>query len=178
MNIIAERPDHAAAIEALLEVSFGPERERKTAYRLRDSVAPDPALCHVVLENGVLRGSLRFWPIQAAGRPALLLGPLAVAPEQRGRGFGVALIRHGLAQAEAFDHRIVLLIGDPEYYERFGFRRSLTLGLTLPGPVEERRFLGLELAPGALAGLAGAVTSMAGANDAVTSIAPVFAAGG
>lgn len=178
MHIAAERPEHAAAIAELLDMSFGPERERKTVYRLREGVAPDPALCHVALENGALRGSLRFWPILAAGAPALLLGPLAVAPEHRGRGFGVALIRHGLAQAEALDHRIVLLVGDPEYYERFGFRRAPAQGLTLPGPVEERRFLGLELVPGALADLVGAAMSMAGNDATVESTVPVLSLGG
>lgn len=160
MNIVAERPEHGAAIESLLDQSFGPERENKTVYTLRKNIPPDPQLCHVALEDGSLRGSLRFWPILAAGRPALLLGPLAVDATCRGRGFGVALIRHGLAQAEHLDHRAVILVGDPEYYERFGFRHSLVAGLTLPGPVEERRFLGLELVDGALSGAEGLVTAI------------------
>jgi predicted N-acetyltransferase YhbS len=178
MHIVAERPEHQAAIANLLDISFGPTRESKTVYRLRAGVAPDPDLCHVALENGALRGSLPFWPILAAGMPALLLGPLAVAPEHRGRGFGVALIRHGLARAEALDHRIVLLVGDPEYYERFGFRRALTEGLSLPGPVEERRFLGLELVPSALAELEGAVSSIAANDGAAAPNVPILSVGG
>lgn len=161
MEIVAERPEHAAAIETLLDLSFGAERHARTSYRLRRGVPPCAALCHVALEEGELRGSLRFWPVIAAGQAALLLGPLAVAPEHRGRGFGVALIRHGLALAERGDHRFVLLVGDPDYYGRFGFTRNLTRGLTLPGPFEDRRFLELELTPGALDGLTGNVTSAA-----------------
>ena len=167
MDIVAERPEHAAAIKTLLDLSFGPRRHERTSYRLRRNVLACAELCHVALEAGALRGSLRFWPILAAGQSALLLGPLAVDPEHRGRGFGVGLFRHGLALAEHLDHRIVLLIGDPEYYERFGFSRALTRGLTLPGPVEDRRFLGLELAPGALAGLEGRVTAIAPASGRI-----------
>ncbi len=57
----------------------------------------------------------------------------------------VALNRAALA-----GHKAVILVGDPEYYERFGFTRSPTGGLVMPGPVDRRRFLGVELAAGGL----------------------------
>jgi predicted N-acetyltransferase YhbS len=89
--------------------------------------------------------------------PALLLGPIAVAPEDRGKGYAKALIWHGLGVARALGHRIVLLVGDAPYYEQFGFTRALAVELSLPGWVDEARFLGLELVPGALAGVQGLV---------------------
>jgi predicted N-acetyltransferase YhbS len=61
-------------------------------------------------------------------------------------------------------HRAILLVGDAPYYEPFGFARRHTLKLALPGPVDEERFLGLELKNGALKGAKGLVTP-AGARD-------------
>lgn len=103
-------------------------------------------------------GTLRLWHIEAGSAgPALLLGPLAVAATHRGRGLGARLICEALFRAIVRGHSAALLVGDLAYYERFGFSRTLTRGLELPGPVERDRFLGLELKEGALAGAAGMV---------------------
>ncbi|MBU0726359.1 MAG: N-acetyltransferase [Alphaproteobacteria bacterium] len=159
MQIVHERPTDAALIETLLNDAFGPGRSAKTVYKLREGVAHDPALAFVALEDGALRGSIRYWPILigAGQTPAVLLGPLAVDPAHKGRGFGKALMRHSLAHAASLGHRIVVLVGDPEYYNPFGFTREKALDLALPGPVEERRFLALELVSGALDGVTGMI---------------------
>lgn len=154
-----EAPQDAAEIEDLLDRVFGPRRHlTKTVYRLRQGRPPVHGLCFVVRERGHLRASLRFWRVAIGGRvPALLLGPIAVEPGQRGRGIGAALMAHGLAAARADGHRIVALVGDEPYYARFGFSRALAAGLELPGPVEAARLLAAELEPGALAGVAGMI---------------------
>ena len=157
-TISPERPEHAAAIEALLDASFGPDRFAKTVYRLREGVDPVADLSYVAVEDGVLKGSLRFWPVLIAGRvPALMLGPLAVDPAERGRGMGIALMEHALAEAARLGHRIVILVGDAPYYAKVGFARAGAVDLRLPGWVDENRFLARELVPGALAGVAGMV---------------------
>jgi predicted N-acetyltransferase YhbS len=160
-TIAAERPQHAAAITRILDSTFGDDRGEKTVYRLRDGIAPLSELCFVALQHGEVRATIRHWPVIAGDRPALLLGPIAVDPAYQGQGYGKALMRYSLDAACAFGHKAVLLVGDPEYYEPFGFRRSLALGLELPGWVEARRFQGLELVPGALAGAEGLVKSAA-----------------
>lgn len=172
MHIISEHPRHAAPIETLLEESFGPERHKKTVYRLREGVAPVPDLCLVAEEeDGFLRGTLRFWPVDIVvddtGErvPALLLGPIAVHGGLRKTGVGTLLMTEGLAKARALGHRIVLLVGDEPYYGRFGFRRNLAESLRLPGPVELERFLGLELVNGALDGVHGLVDTSFGASS-------------
>lgn len=162
------------AVEALLDRAFGPGRRRKTAERLREGRMPAPGLAFVARQAGELAGTLTFWPVLAGERPALLLGPLAVDPARRSRGLGAAMVRHGLARANALGHGAVILVGDPDYYSRFGFARELTLGLAMPGPVEQHRFLGLELAPGALAGAAGLVSAWPAA-PAVPAPAPLAA---
>jgi len=179
MTIDAERPDDAAAIDSLLDGAFGPDRHARTVYRLRAGIAPVPGLSFVNRlppgdragdGAGGLAASLRFWPVALGpGRfPALLLGPLAVEPALQGRGFGKALMRHGLGAAAALGHSRVILVGEPPYYGPFGFTRAPVLGLTLPGPVDEWRFLGLALAPGAFDNLRG----MVGRADGVPCEAP------
>ena len=159
MQIVHERPGDAALIDTLLDTAFGPGRTAKTVYKLREGVPHDPALDFVALVDGQLRGSIRYWPLLlgAARVPSVMLGPLAVDPAYKGQGYGKALMRHSLAHAASLGHRSIILVGDPEYYNPFGFTREKALGLQLPGPVEERRFLALELVPGALDGVAGMI---------------------
>jgi predicted N-acetyltransferase YhbS len=89
--------------------------------------------------------------------PALVLGPLAVDPACRELGVGAALMRHGLAAARAAGHGAVILLGDAPYYTRFGFSALKTGELSLPGPFERDRLLGLELREGALDGAHGTI---------------------
>jgi len=156
-EIIAERPDDRAAVDALVAESFGPGRFAKAAYRLREGVAPEPELGFVAVEDRVLRGSVRFWPVFVGAQPALLLGPLAVETAERGRGFGVALMQRGIDEARAKGHRAVILVGDPPYYARVGFAPILRGRLRFPGPVDLARVLGLALVEGALDPLEGPV---------------------
>lgn len=161
-TLAEETPADVGAREALLDDCFGPARFLKTCQRLRDGSAPAPGLALVATdENGALIGTVRLWPIHAGGCAALLLGPLAVAAEYRSLGIGRALIVESLARAADFGHRAVLLVGDAPYYSRFGFERRFTERLTMPGPVERVRFLGLELIPGALEGAHGRVVPTA-----------------
>jgi predicted N-acetyltransferase YhbS len=159
MRILRERRSDAAAIEALVAAAFGPDRMQKTVYKLREGVRPIRELCFVALDdNRRLVASLRFWPILINQRwPAVLLGPLAVAPDLRGLGYGKALMWHGLARCRVLGISRVILVGDPEYYIPFGFRRELALHLQLPGWVEERRFLALETIAGAMVGVHGMI---------------------
>ena len=157
IEIREERPTDVAARERLLDACFGEERFRKTSQRLRAGRLPAEGLALVVEENGAVIATLRLWHVAVGGRPALMLGPVAVAPERQGLGVGGKLVRAALARAAALGHRAVLLVGDAPYYARFGFSARLTAALRLPGPYERERFLALELVPGALAGAAGRV---------------------
>ena len=92
-QIRPESPADDAAIAALNDAGFGPGRFAKSAYRLREGVAPVASLGFVAVKDGALLGSVRFWPISVGGHEELLLGPLAVRGDQRGRGIGIALMR-------------------------------------------------------------------------------------
>jgi predicted N-acetyltransferase YhbS len=91
--------------------------------------------------------------------PALLLGPLAVDCAHEGKGIGGALMRAAITEARDRGHGAVLLVGDPEYYERFGFFADKAQHLVMPGPFERRRFLALELKDGWLDGAAGVLVA-------------------
>jgi predicted N-acetyltransferase YhbS len=80
-----------------------------------------------------------------AGRPALLLGPLAVDADCRSRGVGAALMERAIGEARRRGHRKIILLGDLPYYARFGFSAAYTSKLALPGPFEPHRLLGLAL---------------------------------
>lgn len=156
--VMPELPQHADAIETLVDLGFGPERFRKTSYRLRDGIAPIAELGLVALLGKQLVGTIRFWEVTLENGPkTLLLGPLAIHPDRQGQGIGRALMEEGLAKARDAGWQAVVLVGDAPYYTRFGFRRDLAQNLTLPGPVDPARFLGLELNPGALQGAQGMV---------------------
>jgi predicted N-acetyltransferase YhbS len=164
LYVTDETPADFAARENLLDEAFGAARFEKTVERLRDGRLPARGLALVAKDAGELIGSLRLWPLRAGVVPALLLGPLAVAKAYRSRGLGRRLMGEALYRAIAAGHGAILLVGDAPYYEPFGFARRHTLKLALPGPVDEARFLGLELKNGALKRAKGFVTA-AGARD-------------
>lgn len=153
-----EIPADVAAREALLDRVFGPVRFLKASERIRDGrLAADGLSLTAEDADGVLVGTVRLWHISAGGRPALLLGPLAVDPDRQSAGTGAALMRLAIARAREAGHEAIILVGDPEYYDRFGFSAVRTAGLTMPGPTERRRFLALELVPGHLLGARGRI---------------------
>lgn len=160
--IVSETAEHVAAREALLDRAMGEGRRRKSSEKLRRGRLPAEGLAFVSNgSDGSLAGTVRLWNVHAGldafGFPvaALLLGPLAVEPSAAGCGIGSALMRHAMNEAQRLGHGAVLLVGDPEYYERFGFSAAKTGELAMPGPFEKRRFLAIELKPGHLDGAQG-----------------------
>ncbi len=116
--------------------------------------------------GGLLVATVRLWHVALGdgrvanggdGRAALLLGPLAVEPSLQGAGLGSRLMRRAIAEAAFAGHGAIILVGDADYYARFGFTSTAAAELNLPGPVDRHRFLGLELRQEALSGVKGMV---------------------
>ena len=172
IEICRPRPEEAAAIEALLDRAFGPGRHAKTSYRYREGRPPLAELGFVAREAGSIVGSIAYWPVRIgkAGTRALLLGPLAVEPARKGDGIGSALMHHSLTAAAALGHRLVVLVGDPDYYSRFGFGPAATADIHMPGENPERLQV-RELAAGALAGVHGDVLPWPQAAEAASRVA-------
>lgn len=137
-----------AAVEALLDRAFGPDRHARTAYKVRGRAAPIPTLSFAAIDDGALVGTIQCWPVclhgdNGAVHDLVMVGPVAVDPDRQRDGVGRQLMRHALAAAETQGlAEAMMLIGDPEYYARFfGFDASRTAGWRLPGPVERHRLL-------------------------------------
>jgi predicted N-acetyltransferase YhbS len=157
-------PDDVPLISALHERVFGPGRFARTAYRIREAhtLAGGKAspFCRVAVAGGDLVAALHMTDVTIGGRGgALLLGPLVVAPEVAGKGFGRSLVTDSLEAARASGIRLVVLVGDEPYYGRFGFKPVPPGAITLPGPVNPLRLLAVELVPGALPDYRGLVTA-------------------
>jgi predicted N-acetyltransferase YhbS len=139
----------AEPIERLNERVFGPGRFARTAYRIRETTDPDPALSFVARVGTLLVGASAMTPIVIGEAAALLLGPLIVEPVFRSQGIGEALVTCSLEAAKKVGWKLVILVGD-EYYARMGFQRAPKGQISLPGPVDPDRLLYCELEPGAL----------------------------
>jgi predicted N-acetyltransferase YhbS len=133
-----------AAVEALLDAAFGGDRRQRTAYRLRTGVAAIAPLSLAAHDDtGVLIGCIQCWPVAHRAdtgtvTPLVLVGPVAVAPAVQRGGIGGRLMA---AMLDAAGEAPMLLIGDPEYYGRFGFTATRTGAWRLPGPFEAHRLL-------------------------------------
>ncbi len=141
-------PVPAAEIEALLDAAFGADRHGRVAYRLREGATAIPALSFAAHdETGALVGTLQSWPVELAtaggGHEALVMvGPVAVRPDQQGKGVGKALMSALVDAADAGAADAMMMIGDPEYYGRFfGFTADATGGWRIDGAYEQRRLL-------------------------------------
>ncbi len=138
MELREQKPDDLPGIERLMEAAFGAGRAERTVWRLRPG-PPVPGLCLIAEEAGELVGSLRFWQVRIFDRPQLLLGPLAVRPELRGKGHGKALVWQGLGIASQGIWDLCLISGEPDYYPRFGFVPVSPGQLVWPGFLEPER---------------------------------------
>lgn len=136
----------AGTVERLYDEVFGPARFRKASYLFRDGVEPVRELSWIALEGDRLVGAIRYWPILVGetGHSALLLGPLAIAQDRAGKGIGRALMFKTLDLAAQLGHDLVLLVGDVDYYKRFGFVPATPHGFVMPGESRPDR---LQVAP-------------------------------
>lgn len=160
LDDVAFRPEvaaDAAAIDAIHDITFGPGRYSRTAFRIREGHAADGPTSLVAVHDGKVIGSVRQTAIAVGEMPALLLGPLAVLPSLKNLGVGKALMRRSMEAARQRHHRLILLVGDLPYYWPFGFRVIPSGRVELPGPVDPGRLLWAELTPGASDGVAGLV---------------------
>lgn len=150
-TIVAEKPEHDAAIERVLARAFGPGRFAKTSERVRERGARlEPALSRVALDDaGEVIGVCRIWRVKA-GVELFFLGPLAVDPAAQSSGLGLALTREAVTACRVSGGLGVALIGAERFFRPLGFTIVPKDRLVLPGPVDPQRFLWLELRPGGL----------------------------
>lgn len=148
MVIRPEQPGDVAAVYAVHASAFPTDAEARLVDALRAAGRLSVSL--VAEDGGRVVGHIAFSPVSVAGAPGGLgLAPLAVIPECQRRGIGGLLVRGGLAVAAQSGARFVVVLGHPEYYPRFGFRRAGEVGLGNEYGADEA-FMVLELQPGSL----------------------------
>lgn len=161
MRIRPERSTDFAAIRNVGEASFGRSAEANLIEALRGVAGFDPSLALVAEESDRVVGHILFSPIliesPLISSPALALAPLCVHPEFQNRGLGSGLVLEGLRECRLRRHGIVVVVGEPVYYERFGFQRASLFGVRPPFEVPDEAFMVVELAPDALHGVNGTV---------------------
>jgi putative acetyltransferase len=152
-----EEPKDRAAIQEVNLIAYGREDEARLVEELREG--HHARLSLVADAGGQIVAHVMFSAVQImtddGPMQALVLAPLAVHPEQQQHGLGSTLLKDGLYLAAQRHHRVVLVVGDPAFYGRFGFSAELTKNLKCRFSGEN--FLALELVTGALKGVAGMV---------------------
>jgi putative acetyltransferase len=157
--IRAETAADVEAVHRVNELAFGRSAEANLVDALRFSVQPIISLV-AILDDQVV-GHILFSPVtiesEAEVFAAMGLAPVAVRPDYQNRGVGAALIRSGLAECRRLGHEIVVVLGHPAYYPRFGFVTASTLGIRCEFDVPDEAYMVAELTPGALRGRRGVV---------------------
>lgn len=156
-----ETHNNFASIRSVVTAAFGRTSEAELVEAIRSSPNFIPNLSLVAVEDEEVRGHILFSPIvieaQRQTVPALALAPLAVIPARQNEGIGTRLVQSGLSKCRELGHNIVVVLGSPQYYGRFGFQATSRFGILSPFPVPDEFFMVLELKPGALINVSGTV---------------------
>ncbi|HEX5467154.1 MAG TPA: N-acetyltransferase [Candidatus Limnocylindrales bacterium] len=135
----------AAAIQAVHLAAFPSSAEADLVEAIRASAAFVPQLSIVASLDEAIVGHilLSYVTLDTGGgaEEVLELAPMAVTPEHQGEGIGSALVVAGLDAAEIREEPLVLVLGHPWFYPRFGFRPSTAYGIVPPRPVPEATFM-------------------------------------
>ncbi len=145
-----EQPTDIAAIYQINAIAFGRDSEAVLVDRLRGLPG---TLSLVAVKAGQVVGHVFFSSVTVREKAIegwLGLGPVAVLPPYRGQGIGSALIRQGLETCRATGGQAVVVLGDPQFYARFGFVPVTDWGLRCEYDAPEGAFRVLELEKGAL----------------------------
>jgi len=132
----AETPADHAAIRAVHEAAFPTPQEADLVDALR--VDDDLVLSLVAIEDDAIVGHVAFSRMNVEGDagdfPALALAPVGVIPEFQREGVGSALIENGLQLLANKGEKLVFVLGEPEFYGRFGFSADQASGFISPFP--------------------------------------------
>jgi putative acetyltransferase len=158
-NIIIrhETPNDYEAVREILKSSFETDAESRLVDALRTN---GKAIFSLVAEQAqTVVGHIMFSPVSTTppSEPkGLGLAPVAVAPTHRRQGIASMLIREGLRMCNEYHYDYVILLGDPKFYQRFGFQKASNFGLQNEYGVDDP-FMVIELKQGVLAKVNGLV---------------------
>jgi putative acetyltransferase len=159
--IRSELPEDIPAIFEVHLQAFAQDGEARLVDALRHDGNINPELSLVAVDGNRIIGHILFCPITIVSgtveTPALALAPLSVHQDFQCLGVGTALIEVGIGECQRLGHHIVIVVGHPTYYPRFGFTPAGESGILAPFPCPDKVFMVLPLEIGALNGICGMV---------------------
>ena len=159
LTIRQEISGDTMAIRHVNEQAFGSTVEADLIEKLR--LRQGFILSLVAIQEEQVVGHILFSPVTIETEDSVFtaagLGPMAVLPAYQQRGIGSQLVRAGLEELRHTNHEVVVVLGHPNYYPRFGFSPAKSYGIRCEYDVPEEVFMVLELRQGALAGRSGMV---------------------
>jgi putative acetyltransferase len=142
----SELPGDRDAIRRVNELAFEGPIEADIVDALRGSEAWLPELSLVAEDDTGIVGHVLFSVVQLDNGTSLLsLGPMAVLPDRQRTGVGTTLIRRGLEHARGMGYPLVVVLGHPDYYPRFGFRPARRYGIDTPYDAPDEAWMALPL---------------------------------
>ena len=159
LTIRRETPKDIDSIRYVNEQAFGQKEEAEIIDKLRKRDVVTLSL--VAVQADQIVGHILFSPVSVESEhssfEAITLAPMAVLPEYQRKGIGSQLVRVGLEECLRLGHEIMVVLGHPDYYPRFGFVPASTYGIKCKYDVPDEVFMALELRQGALSGRSGVV---------------------
>jgi len=159
LTIRPESPEDIESIGYVNEQAFGGKDETRLVEKLRKRGVLTISL--VAIQDGEMVGHIAFSPVviesENSSFEAITLAPMAVLPVYQRKGIGSQMVRAGLEECRRLGHEIILVLGHPEYYPRFGFVPARAKGIDCEFEVPDEAWMILELREGALAGRRGLV---------------------
>jgi predicted N-acetyltransferase YhbS len=144
IKICSEKIQDRAAIAEVNNLAFGRDNEAKLIEKIRQSDRFIPELSLVAKLDNKLVGHILFSYIDLVNRETirvLALAPIAVLPEYQNRGVGSLLIKTGLEIAEKNAAPMVIVLGEPKFYTRFGFQPAIAHNINSPFDVPDEYFM-------------------------------------
>ncbi|WP_245819715.1 GNAT family N-acetyltransferase [Rhodococcoides yunnanense] len=155
MIVRRERPTDRPVILDVIRAAFRKDSGEPTEVGLTQKLFDDgylPELSLVAVTDGQIVGYVIGTVGCIGDTEAIGIGPLAVLPEFQGRGVGQALMYALIGASEALHERVLALLGEPEYYSRFGFRAGSEVGVKSPDSAWGDYFQALQLTDGPVNG--------------------------
>ena len=148
LRLLLEAKNDHIEVERLLDLVFTPRRKLLSSYQLRNSANKVDNLSYVIKDNSKkVVGSIRFWNVKVDSHSSrgLLLGPLAIHPIYQSEGLGEKLVLNGIEKAHSDNWNWIVLVGDLDYYSKFGFSKNPTRGISIRNSLDNSRLLGLDI---------------------------------
>jgi putative acetyltransferase len=153
IEIRDEHPADLAAIRGVHADAFGRGEEGALVDALRGNAAVQLSLVATIGDRVV--GDVMYSPVSVGEVIGSGLGPMAVLPEHQRRGVGSALVNAGTRRLQAAGCPLVVVLGHPSFYPRFGFRPARAHGISCEWDVPDAAFMLLVLDPPRMHGVSG-----------------------